>query len=70
MSLISLLYRLVVSLNGFDIIEVIRDYVYLGIIMKYNNKFDEAMGKTGSSRFVDNFFFAGKSKQKYIANRH
>ena len=28
---------------GFDVIEVVRDYVYLGITMNYNNKFDKAI---------------------------
>ena len=28
---------------GFDVIEVVSDYVYLGITMNYNNKFDKAM---------------------------
>ena len=30
---------------GFDVIEVVSDYVYLGITMNYNNKFDKAMKK-------------------------
>ena len=30
---------------GFDVIEVVGDYVYLGITMNYNNKFDKAMKK-------------------------
>ena len=48
---------------GFDVIEVVSDYVYLGITMNYNNKFDKAMKKQLDQGRKAQFSLLVKSKK-------
>ena len=37
------MYKLTVNIKKTKTIEVVRDYIYLGIIMNFNNKFNKAI---------------------------
>ena len=51
---------------AFDVIEVISDYVYLGITMNYNNKFDKAMKKQLDQGRKAQFSLLVKAPQKIL----
>ena len=55
---------------GFDIIEVVSDYVYLGITMNYNNKFDKAMKKQLDQGRKAQFSLLVKAKKNAVTNRY
>ena len=48
---------------GFDVIEVVSDYVYLDITMNYNNKFDKAMKKQLDQGRKAQFYLLVKAKK-------
>ena len=55
---------------GFDVIEVVSDYLYLGITMNYNNKFDKAMKKQLDQGRKAQFSLLVKAKKNAVTNRY
>ena len=50
---------------GFDVIEVVSDYVYIGITMNYNNKFDKTMKKQLDQGRKAQFYLLVKGKMLF-----